>query len=210
MLFARDGEEFVAHRNARGDCLFTKTLSGFRKTAGYTVCQTGEGAIGEARLDVWLENHSWDAVHTRCQNHWPGSVAADAEGDVEIMPLHNFLRVPQSRRQLCQVARQFRSAHAFQARRANRFQRQAGLRHEPGFHSGFGSDEHNATFSFRHTPQPFPRHGDGGKYVAAGAAACNQQAFTCGAACRHVSSACWLMFNSTPVANNMLNRLEPP
>ncbi len=101
----------------------------------------------------------------------------------------------------------------------------SGLRHQFCFHSALGSYDHDAAYSFRLAPEPFSRDSNGGKNVPASAAACDQQILGPRAAggdvargdfgfsrdgCSHVSSACWLMFNSTPVANNMANRLDPP
>src|SRR5580704_12155829 len=58
MLFARDGAEFTAHGNAGHDGFITKTLGGFRETAGHAICEGGEDTIGEAGLYVGLENKS--------------------------------------------------------------------------------------------------------------------------------------------------------
>src|SRR5580704_13754346 len=133
MLFARDREEFVAHGYAGGDGSIAKALGCFRETAGHAICEAREDAVGEARFDIRLENHSGDAVQARRENHWAGSIAADAERDVEMMMLHDFLRVPYARGKHGQIARELSAAHAFQACYANGFERQPGLRHEARF-----------------------------------------------------------------------------
>src|SRR4029077_14340524 len=98
--------------------------------------------------------------------------------------------------------------HAFQPGRANCFERQPGLRHKFCLEPAFGSDNHHFPFSsnpafarFVPAPQPFARNGDSWKNVTTGAAARDQQIFLRVPA--HDSSACWLMFNSTPVANSI-------
>ena len=121
---------------------------------------------------------------------------------------------------MADVAPEFRSAHAFQAGRPNQFERQSRLRHQLRFHPAFRSDNHDAFFPFPRpasvpAPQPFPRDGERRENVAARAAAGNQQILRVrrSASLRiraHVSSACWLMFRSTPVANSITSRLDPP
>ena len=80
-----DGEKFLAHRNAGGDGFRAEALGGFFKAAGDARGDAGEDAIGEAGLDVRLENYGRNAVQARDQDHRAGGVAADAERRAEFV-----------------------------------------------------------------------------------------------------------------------------
>ena len=117
------------------------------------------------------------------------------------------------------VAQQFHPADALQSRRANRFERQPGLRHQSCFDSALGSHEHDLPLSVTAAARLVRRAAailarrPCRKHVAARAAAGDQQRLHVGRVCiarLTSSSACWLMFKSTPVANSITSKLDPP
>jgi len=146
-------------------------------------------------------------MHSRQKHHGTRRVPAHAKCDSKIVAAQNPFRVPQSLRKNGCVAKKLCSADSLQTRHADCFERQPGLRHQPRFHSALGSYDHDASFSFGLAAKPFTRNGNRRENVPAGAAAGNQQTVCI---LLHISSACWLMFKSTPVANNIKIKLDPP
>ena len=122
------------------------------------------------------------------------------------------------------VAQQFCAAHAFQARRANRFERQPGLRHQLCFQSRvrFRQSRLAVLLGYRlrlliSAPEPFLRYSHRRENVSAGAAARDQQISLHPGSShpRHLHPRSRLVrvladVQSTPVANSMPSRLEPP
>ena len=67
--------------------------------------QSRQHAVGEARLDVGLENHGGNAMRGGQEHHRTRSVAAHAERRSEAVAVKNFLGVPQIRREACAALR---------------------------------------------------------------------------------------------------------
>ena len=151
----------------------------------------------------------------------PGGVAADAERRSETVAPHNFFRIPQAGRKHRGVAQNLPRRCLSNPRRESN-----------------SSGSPACGTSFDSIPRSVPTNHDASHCLAAHAAAiparrpapekrgrrCRRQQSTRHLFARvvqryshrpfrwppHVSSACWLIFKSTPVANSMPNKLEPP
>src|ERR1700726_44805 len=147
MFFARDREEFLAYGTARDDGFATEALGGFSMGDGDARGHVCEDAIRETRLDVRLENYTWDRVNHGEKHHWTRGVTSHAESCSEFVSAKNSCRVDQPCGEHRRVAKQLCAADAFQAGDANRFKRQSRLRYQLCFHPALGSYYHDASIS---------------------------------------------------------------
>jgi hypothetical protein len=132
------------------------------------------------------------------------------------MPVKDRKGIPHRGSEHRDIPDEFHPTNAFESRGADGLKWKPGLRHQTGFNSALGSDEHY--FSFLSPRYPFQGDGQRGENVSARAASRNQQRQIALPCFRHMAlpgcvpaySACWLIFRSTPVAASITRRLEPP
>ena len=222
MLPARHGEKFLAHRTSPSPPPSRPSARRSLRYATRHACRDPrQHAVRESWLHIRLEDHGRNPVQPRRQassarkRTRPRQTPHRTDAGARFSPNPT---VP--RGSIAALRRNFVAADSLQPRHADRFQRQSGLRHQFRFHPALGSHDHDASSPSGSrrailAPPPWPekharrcRRPQSVNFGSAGASRTALAARRC--RCAHVSSACWLIFNSTPVANSIPIRLDPP